>query len=327
MPPILTRRTLVHSGVATAAALPLGGTRAWAQAWPSKPIKIVNALPAGSLTDLLSRAYGEYLAAKLGQPVVVENKPGAGGSLAALAVKASPADGNTLLFALGGTFGTNRVIYKNLAYDPDKDFVLISIMLPGSLVFAAHKSTGASNVKEFVEYARKHKTNVGTLGAGTAPHIVVAELNKQFGLQMEAVHYGRSMWQDFDAGVIQAAQGVYYNTINSAATGSGRVIAVWPRRSSKLPDVPTFAEQGVSSRLFGLSATTCLAGPSGMPKDIVERLSTLMVEAGKSERVQKMLDTQGIDEAATGHVEANAWFEKEKPVWIELVTSLGLTPE
>ena len=327
MSPILTRRTLVHAGLATAAAIPLTASGAWAQAWPSKPIKIVCSLFAGGLVDLLARAYGEYLSKQLGQPVVVENKPGAGGSLAALVVKASPADGNTLLFALGGTFGTNRVIYKSLAYDPNKDFVLISIMLPGSVVFAAHKSTGASNVKEFVEYARKHKTNVGTFGAGTSAHIVVAELNKQFGLKMEAVHYGRSMWQDFDSGVIQAAQGVYYNTINRAETGTGRVIAIWPKRSSKLPDVPTFAEQGVTSRLFGLSATICLAGPSGMPKDIVERLSKLMVAAGKSERVQKILDTQGIDEAAMGHVEANALFEKESPVWIELVTSLGLTPE
>ena len=199
MSPILTRRTLVHSGLATAAALPLGGTSAWAQAWPSKPIKIVCSIFAGSITDLFARAYGEYLSKQLGQPVVVENKPGAGGSLAALVVKASPADGNTLLFALGGTFGTNRVIYKSLAYDPNKDFVLISIMLPGSVVFAAHKSTGASNVKEFVEYARKHKTNVGTWGAGTNSHMVVAELNKQFDLRMEAVHYGRLMWPDFDA--------------------------------------------------------------------------------------------------------------------------------
>jgi tripartite-type tricarboxylate transporter receptor subunit TctC len=327
MSPILTRRTLVHTGLATAAALPLAGTSAWAQAWPAKPIKIVCSLPAGGLSDLFARAYGEYLSKQLGQPVVVENKPGAGGSLAAQAVKASPADGHTLLFALSETFMQNRVTYKSLAYDPDKDFVLISAMTLGSGVFAAHKSTGASNVKEFVEYARKHKTNVGTWGAGSPAHIAVAELNKEFGLQIEAVHYGRLMWPDFDAGVIQAAQGVYYNTINSTATGTGRVIAVRPKRISKLPDVPTFAEQGVTSRFFGLRGGFILAGPSGMPKEIVERMSALMVEGGTSERVQKILDAQGIDEAAMGHVEANALLEREKPVWIELARGLGLTPQ
>ena len=329
MSPIFTRRTLVHAGLATAAALPLGGTRAWAQAWPSKPIKIVNAFPAGSLTDLLSRAYGEYLAAKLGQPVVVENKPGAGGALAAQAVKASPADGHTLLFAITTTMVMNRVLYKNLAYDPDKDFVLISTMSAGPLVFVAHKSTGATNVKEFVEYARKHKTSVGTWGAGSGAHITIAELNKQFGLQMEAIHYrgGPPMFQDFNAGVIQAAQSPYIVVSNSLETGTGRAIAVWPKRSKKLPDVATFAEQGVTSKNFDLKGYICLAGPSGMPKEVVERLSALMVEGGKSERVLQILDTFGIDEAAVGHVEAKALHEAEKPVWIELVTSLGLTPE
>jgi tripartite-type tricarboxylate transporter receptor subunit TctC len=324
---IVTRRTFVKAGLGTAAALPFTGARTWAQAWPSRPIKIVCSIFAGGATDLLARAYGDYLSQRLGQPVVVENKPGAGGTLAAQTVKESPADGYTLLFALSGTMVQNRVLYKNLPYDPDKDFVLISIMSGGSIVFAAHRSTGATNVKEFVEYARRNNTNVGTWGAGAAPHMVVAEMNKQFGLQIEAVHYGRSMWPDFDAGIIQAAQGSYYSTINSQQTGTGRVIAVWPSRTRKLPDVPTFAEQGITSRLFGLRGYICLAGPSAMPREIVERLSTLMVEAGRSERVQRLMDTHGIDEAAQGYVEARRLHEAEKPVWIELVRSLGLTPQ
>jgi len=323
----ITRRTFTRTGLATAAALPFTGARTWAQAWPSRPIKIVCGLFAGGITDLLARAYGDYLSRNLEQPVVVENKPGAGGAVAAQAVKASPADGYTLLFTLNVTMVQNRVLYRNLPYDPDKDFVLISTMSPGSGVLMAHRSTGATNLKEFVEYARRNRTNVGTWGPGTAAHMVIAELNKQFGLQMEAVHYGRSMWPDFDAGVLQAAQGSYYNAINSEQTGTGRVIAVSPKRMRKLPDVPTFTEQGVTSRLFGLSGYFCLAGPSAMPREIVERLSTLMVEAGRSERVQRLMDTQGIDVAAVGHVEAKALHESEKSVWIELVSSLGLTPQ
>src|SRR5262245_20536566 len=323
----ITRRTFTRTGLATATALPFTGARTFAQAWPSRPIKIVCGLFAGGVTDLLARAYGDYLSRNLEQPVVVENKPGAGGAVAAQAVKASPADGYTLLFTLNVTMVQNRVLYRNLPYDPDKDFVLISTMPGGSVVLMAHRSTGATNMKEFVEYARRNRTNVGTWGAGTAAHMVIAELNKQFGLQIEAVHYGRSMWPDFDAGVIQAAQGGYYHTINSAQTGTGRVIAVWPKRTGKFPDVPTFAEQGLTSRLFGLRGYICLAGPSATPREIVERLSALMVEAGKSERVQRLLDTFGIDEAAVGHVEARALHEAEKPVWIELVSSLGLTPQ
>ena len=114
------------------------------------------------------------------------------------------------------------------------------------------------------------------------------------------------MFQDFNAGVIQAAQGTYDLAVNSLQTGTGRAIARWPRRCSKLPDVPTFLEQGVNSRMFGLRGYICLAGPSAMPQEIVERLSALMVEAGRSERVQRLLDTLGIDEAAVGYVEARA---------------------
>jgi tripartite-type tricarboxylate transporter receptor subunit TctC len=323
----ITRRTFTKAGLATAAALPLSGHRAWAQAWPSRPIKIVCGLPAGSTPDLFARASGEYLARNLGQPVVVENRPGVAGALAAQAVKASPADGHTLLFTIMPTMITNRVLYKNLPYDPDKDFVLISMVRGGPFVFVAHRSTGAANVREFIEYARRNRTSVGTFGAGSQAHIAVAELNRHFGLEMEAVHYRGPMFPDLNAGIIQAAQGTYDATTNSLQTGTGRAIAVWPRRSSKLPDVPTFQEQGVNSRMFGLWGYMCLAGPSAMPKEIVERLSALMVEAGRSERVQRLLDALGIDEAAQGYVEARALHEAEKPVWIELVTSLGLTPQ
>ena len=304
----ITRRTFTRAGLATAVALPFTGRRAWAQAWPAKPIKIVCTAAPGGLPDLLARAYGEYLSRNLGQAVVVENKPGVGGALAAQAVKATPADGYTLLFAPSTTMIANRVLYKNLAYDPDKDFVLISTMSPGSFVFVAHKSTGATNVREFVDYARRNKTSVGTWGAGSGAHMVVAELNKQFGLQIEAVHY-RGLppaFQDLNAGVIQAAVSDYNLAVNSLQSGTGRAIAAYPRRSSKLPDVPTFQEQGVNSRMFDLRGYICLAGPSAMPQEIVERLSALMVEGGKSERVQRLLDTLGIDEAAVGHVEARA---------------------
>ena len=152
----MTRRSFIATAASTIAS------DAWAQAWPSKPIRIVCGYPAGGLTDLFARAYGEYLSQKLGQPVVVENKPGAGGTIAAQAVKVAPADGYTLMFTISTTMIMNRVLYKSLPYDADKDFVLISSMSAGHLPFVASKTTGATNLKEFVEYARKSKVSVGT---------------------------------------------------------------------------------------------------------------------------------------------------------------------
>ena len=325
----ITRRNFIATGAVAAAGMPLAGP-GWAQAWPSKPIKIVCGYPAGGLTDLFARAYGDYLAQKLGQPVVVENKPGAGGSIAAQAVKASPADGYTLMFTISTTMIMNRVLYKTLPYDADKDFVLISSMSAGHLPFVASKATGATNLKEFADYARANKVSVGTYSAGSYAHIAIAELNKHFGLQMEAVHYrGEApMWQDLAAGVIQAASGSYAAASNVLQSGAGRAIAVPQiRRMRKLPDVATFLEQGVTSKAFQLQGFICLVGPAGLASDVVARLSTMMVEAGKSERVQKLLDTFGIDESAVGHQEFRRQYDEEGPIWIGLVQGLGLTPE
>ena len=183
----ITRRAFIATGAATIALS--YHDSGWTQTWPSRPIKIVCAYPAGGLADTLARVYGEYLSQKLGQPVIVENKAGASGSIAAAAVKQSPPDGYTLLLAITATLVQSRVLFKTLPYDADRDFALISSMSAGYLPLVAYKATNATNLKEFVEYARRNVTNVGTFGAGSYPHIVVAELNKQYGLQMKAVHY------------------------------------------------------------------------------------------------------------------------------------------
>jgi len=324
----ITRRGFIATGAATIAfSHPDSG---WTQTWPSKPIKIVCALPAGSLTDSLARIYGDYLSQKLGQPVIVENRAGASGTIGAAAVKQSPPDGYTLLVAVPVTLAHSRVLFKSLPYDADKDFVLISSIPGGPLPFAAGKATNAANLKEFIEYARSNETNVGTWGPGTYPHIVVAELNKHYGLQMKAVHYRGEvpMWQDFAAGVLQAAMGSYANAVNALESGAGKAIAVQTTtRSRKLPDVPTFFEQGADSKLFAITGYVFLAGPIDMPQDIVERLSGLMVEAGKTDRIRKLLDSSGIDESAQGHIAFKKLYDSETPPLVAAVKALGLAPE
>jgi tripartite-type tricarboxylate transporter receptor subunit TctC len=203
-------------------------------------------------------------------------------------------------------------------------------MTAGHVPTVAAKATGATSLKEFVEFARKHETNVGTFGAGTYAHILVAELNKQFGLQMKAVHYrGEApMWQDLAAGVLHAATGSYPQALNAVQSGAGRAIAVpMTKRNKRLPDVPTFIEQGVHSKVFALVPYVALAGPAGMPQEIVERLSALMVEAGKSDRVQKLLETYGIDESAQDHIAFKRLYDNEVPIWIDAVKALGLAPQ
>jgi tripartite-type tricarboxylate transporter receptor subunit TctC len=322
------RRTIL-AGLAAAGAPLLLGNNARAQTWPNKPIKIIVGYAAGGLTDLFARAYGEHLSNRLGQQVVVENRTGASGSLAAQAVKNSPPDGYTLMFTISTTMIMNKVLYKSLPYDPDKDFVLISSMSAGHLPLVVNKNLGVTNLKDFVEYARKNKLSVGTYGAGSYSHIAVAELNRIFGLQMEAVHYrGEAlMWQDVGAGVIAGGSGSVAAAASVLQSGIGVPIAVpQTKRMRILPNVATFQEQGVPDKAFQLKGFICIVGPAGMPPELVQRLSDLMVEGGKSERVQKILTTFGIDEAAVSHQEFRKLVDEEAPIWLALVRSLGLTP-
>ena len=140
------------------------------------------------------------------------------------------------------------MLNKSLPYDPDKDFSFISLLSAGHLPLVVHKSTGATNIKEFVEYARKNKVSFGSYAAGSFAHIVCVELNKLYGLDMVVVNYrGEApMWQDMHAGAIQAAVGSYQAALSVIDAGTGRAIAVQTtKRMRKLPDVPTFIEQGL----------------------------------------------------------------------------------
>ena len=328
----MTKRSIrrqVLAGISAVGAPMLLSSTGHAQTWPSKPIRIIVGYPPGGLTDIFARAYGEHLSNRLGQQVVVENRTGAGGSLAAQAVKNSPPDGYTLMFTISTTMIMNKVLYKSLPYDPDKDFVLISSMSAGHLPLIVNKKLGITNLKEFVEYARTNRVSLGTYAAGSYSHIAVAELNRIFGLKMEAVHYrGEApMWQDVAAGVIAGGSGSVAAATSVLQSGIGLPIAVpQTKRMRILPNVATFQEQGVPDKAFQLKGFICLVGPTGMPPEQVQRLSDLMVEGGKSEKVQKILATFGIDEAAVSHQEFRKLVDEEAPIWLALVRSLGLTP-
>ncbi len=265
-----TRRDVLRYGAAAAlAALPVP---AIAQAWPNRPIRIVCTYPAGGLTDVFARAYGEYIAQKTGQPVVVENKAGAAGAIGAEIVKAAPADGYTLMFTNSTTMIMNKVLFKKLPYDPDKDFVLIAWFNTGHLPTIINKDVPATNVAEFAAWARGRKVSLATYGAGSYAHVVAETLNRHYGLTMEAVHYrGEAlMWQDVASGAVQGASG---------------------------------------------------------PEEIVQRLSDLMVECGKTERIQKIIDTFGIDEAARDRAYFKKVLDEEGPVWLDVIKSLNIEPQ
>ena len=325
-----SRRDVLRYGSAAAAAAALPVPAIGQAAWPNKPIRIICGYPAGGLTDTFARAYGEFISQKTGQPVTVENKAGASGAIAAEQVKSAAPDGYTLMWTISTTMIMNKVLFKKLPYDPDKDFALISWMDAGHLPLIVNSKLPIKNLAELADYARANKTSLGTYGAGSYSHVAVEALNRHYKLGMQPVHYrGEApMWIDVGSGAVQGGSGSYAAASGVLQSGNGRAIAVPTKtRMKKLPDVPTFYEQGVTDIAFQVQGFICLVGPAAMPKEIVSKLSDMMVEGGKSERIQKILDTFGIDQAAQGQAFFEKFMAEQGPVWIKLVQDLNLEPQ
>lgn len=320
-----SRRKLLCAAAASASVSLL--RPAFAQQWPTRPIKILTAYPPGGLVDLFARAYGAHISQRLGQPVTIEPRPGAAGIIAAQAMVQAPPDGYTLMATLSSALISNRVLYETLPYDPEKDFSFISSMSTGQLPLVVHKSTGVTSLAELAQYARRHPVSFGNFGQGTYGHLAAVELNRHFGIQMEPVQYrGEApMWQDLSTGIIQCATGTYPGAMSVMQSGEGRAIAVTGnRRMKRLPGIQTFLEQGLAYRTFQLKAFVCLVGPAEMPPSRVEDLSRLAVEAGQTDQLKGVFDTYGIEESATDSATFKRLLAEETGPWMELVRGLGL---
>ena len=325
----ISRRHFIGTAAA-ASAIPLIGSSAHAQAdWPTKPIKIIAGYPAGGQTDLFARTYGEYIRSETGQNVTVENKAGASGSVAAVGSQARHARRlHADVHDLDDDDHEPRLI-KDIPYDADKDFVLVSIMPAGSLPFVAAEKTGAKTLAEFVAYAKKaEKVNIGTYGAGSYAHMAVAEMNKQYGLKMEAVHYrGEApMWTDLAGGFIDGAHGSYSAALSVLQSGRGRAVAVSRKRMSTLPTFPLLRSRARHRRIFKLTGFQCCAVPMGTPAAVIQKLSKLLVAGGKNEKVLQLMKSFGVDDTAMTFEETQKLYKEESPIWLEAVTSLGLAP-
>jgi len=322
------RRHFIAAGSAAAAMPFLGGGAAAQGAWPSRNIRMVCSYPAGGQTDLLARAFGDYIARQVGQNVVIENKAGASGSIGAAEVARAAPDGHTILCSISATYVMNRVMMKNPGYDMDKDLALVSVIPGAGLLLIASKASGVKTLDDFVAFARKKgQVNFGTYSAGSAPHITVNELNKQYGLKIEPIHYrGEApMWTGVMDGTLDVAMGSYTAAQAVLQSNNGVVFAVHSKKVAAIPDVKTLPEQGATSKFFTLSGFTGWAVPKATPQPIVDRLSELCVAANNDPKVKEVLATFVL-EPALGTRESNALYQRELSSWIESAQALGLEP-
>jgi tripartite-type tricarboxylate transporter receptor subunit TctC len=322
------RRSFIASSAALGASV-LAPWPSLAQGgWPSKTVRVVVAFPAGGLTDVLARTYSEYLSQRLGQPFVVENKPGAGGLIGGAEVAKAAPDGHTLLFTISTSMLQSRVLYKKMPYDPDKDFTYISGFDAGHLPLAVGSHVKVANFREYVEMAKRERVTMGNYAPGSFPHMVAQQLNKLYGTQIEPVAYkGEApMWADLASGQIHSALGSIAAMMPFTQSGRARPIAVpTVNRSPRLPDVPTYFEQGFKEPVFTIQGWIGMLGPTGLPRDIVNRLSSLCQEAADTPRIVTLNQNFGlrpkpwpVDEFAKLNAEI-------APHWIGIARELGIT--
>ncbi|MDB5618065.1 tripartite tricarboxylate transporter substrate binding protein [Tardiphaga sp.] len=324
----IDRRHFMVAGSA-AAAMPFLSRQASAQAaWPSRQIRVICSYPAGGQTDLLARAFGDYISRQVGQNVIIENKAGASGAIGTAEVARAEPDGHTILCSISTTFVMNRVMMKTPGYDMDKDLTLVSIIPGAGLLLVASAKSGVTTLEEFVAFARKSgKVNFGTYSAGSSPHMTINELNRQYGLTIEPIHYRgeASMWTGLAEGTLDAAMGSYTAAQSVLQSNRGVAFAVHSKKVDAIPNVRTLPEQGATSKFFTVSGFSGWALPKATPQPIVDRLAQLCVAANNDPKVKEVLNTFVL-EPALGFKETNALYQRELPVWIESAQALGLQP-
>lgn len=318
-------RRLFQSSLFGAALLAANG--AWAQAaatYPTKPVKIIVGFAAGGGSDFIARLLAQKLTEKLGQTVIVENKPGAGGNLAADMALKSPADGYTL-FLTAASYTVNPALYK-LSFDPIRDMTPIAQLARGPFIIAVNPTVKVKNLKEFVDMAKKQpgKLSYASAGNGSIVHMVTEYFIDSVGADVLHIPYkGTSpALTDTIAGQTQLVFGTVASTLPFVKSGQLRALAVTtPQRLPALADVPTVMEAGFP---FQVTNWHGLIGPKGIPADIVRKLNAAVNEALRAPGMDTHMASDGLTAAGGAPEEFGALMKSEIERWGNLVKTKGV---
>jgi len=305
-------------------ATSIAGTAALAQPYPSKPVKVIVPLTSGSPVDVTARLVGQHMAAVLGQPMIIENRPGAGATIGAKSVTASEADGYTLLHT-----AANHVIapsvYKSLTYDPIKDFAPIGAAATSPFVVVLTPNLPIHTVAELIAYA---KANPGKLnwgyGLGTSPHLIGEMFKHMTQTDIAAIPYrgGAQAVTDILAGQIHMNIGTTATLVPLVRSGKLRAIAVIGEgRYPDLPEVPTMAESGVPLSLF---FWTGMLAPAGVPADVIGKLNATLNDVLRNAELKESMAKLGLQPKGGSPQDFAAFLDAEKAAWANAVTTTGV---
>ena len=323
----MQRRHLLGATAAAATTLALP---AFAQAWPARPIKLVVPFPPGSSPDIIGRLVAEPLAAALGQPVVVDNKPGAGGNLGTGMVAKAEPDGYTLLFTIQGPLVTAPLLSKALPYDPVRELAPVTLVATSPNLLVIDPKLGADTLADFVRIAKAQRgaLNYGSVGNGSAAHLAMELFKSRAGIDLVHVPY-----QGFPqvvnailAGQVQAGFMVPGIAMGQVRAGKLRGLAVSTLgRSSVLPEFATLAEQGYPG--FEAISWQAVLAPAKTPAAIVERVSRELVRIVRSDDVRAKMLAQYFSAAGTAPAALANLMTSERERWARVIAAAGVKPE
>lgn len=316
-----TRRmalVLAAAGLWAGPPVVAGQSAAQAQSWPSRPITLIMPFAAGGGTDLLARALAQDLGERLGQQVVVDNRAGAGGNIAAGMVAKAPPDGYTIMFGTPGPLANNKLMYKSLPFDPEQAFAPVVLIAKSPLIVAAKSSLPVKTLEELKAYAAANpgKLNVGVPGNGTLGHITSILLQKALGITMTNVPYRGTapVVNDLLGDQVDLAMDFMPSYVPVVKDGRVRALAVTTtERARDLPDVPTVQEAGVKG--FEATAWYALAAPAGTPAEIVDKLNAATNAFLKSPKGQDALAQLSMQAVGGTPAELKAFISSELEKW------------
>lgn len=320
------RRLVLTVSAFAAVASCLASTPTWAQAYPSRPIRLVVPFPAGGGTDLIAREVSNKVATTHGWSIVVDNKPGSGGNLGVDAAAKAPADGYTLVLGQTSNLAINPTLYPKLPYKPETDLTAVGLVAQAPLVLVVAANSPYQTLADVIAAARAkpEALNYASSGNGTVAHLAAELLQKSAGVKFTHVPYKGAAQGSTDliGGQIQMYMSSVPTLIGYIKSGKMRPIAVTSaQRTADLPNVPTVAESGYK----GFEAVTWfgLAGPDGLPKDVVAKLNTAFNQALQDAEVKKKLAGQGADVRGGTPEQFGALIRSEIVRWGKVVQESG----
>ena len=314
---------------AAAATMALWSPAAKAETYPSKPIRIIVPYPAGAAGDILARLFGEYASTKLGQPIIIDNRPGGAGIAATDAVAKAAPDGYTLLLT-GPNHVTNVGLYASLPYDPVKDFVFISVIGTDYTILMTNPKSGFSSAQDLITKAKAkpNSINFSSSGIGTGGHLSMELFMHAAGIKLVHIPYrgATPALTDTVSGQVPLNVTAYAAAAQYLKSGRLKALAIAsPERIAPLPDTPTGAEIGlpefVAATWFGLSA------PAGTPPDIVNLLAKQVADAVATPKLQDRMAQTGTKPGGGGPAEFTALIQSELKRWPPLIREVGIKAE